>query len=105
LRNTIFGAARNHLGLGAASQHRVLRLAGDETNDVGHFPRRANFIGRPFTEAHIPHLARFDDIGEGPHSFFERRFGIVAMALIEIDIVGSQTIERSIELLEDLRAR
>ena len=46
-----------------------------------------------------------DDLAERLHRLLERRRLVVAVALVEIDVVGLQAEQRGIDLLQDLRPR
>ena len=45
------------------------------------------------------------DFGQRLHGLFERGVLVVAMALIEVDIVGPKALKRGVDLLMDLSAR
>jgi hypothetical protein len=95
-----------HDGLfGPTPQHRVFRLAGDETFRPGDGEGISDTLRRPFTEAEVAYLALAHCIGECLHGFFQRRIDVVAMALVKIDVINSQTLEGSIELSAYLRPR
>ena len=49
-------------------------------------------------------LAGADDLAQGLHGLFERRVGIVAVALVEVDVVGPQARQRGVDLLVHLGA-
>ena len=61
--------------------------------------------GRPFAEADIARLALAHDVAQRLHRLLQRRLGVVAVALIEIDMIDTQALQRRVDLLEDLRAR
>src|SRR5207253_9056851 len=46
-----------------------------------------------------------DDLGQRLHRLLERRVEVIAVALVEVDVVGAQARERGVQLLEDLLAR
>src|SRR5207237_649524 len=60
---------------------------------------------RPFAEAEIARLAGAYDLGQRLHRLLERRRHVVAVALVEIDVVGAQPRERIVDLLVHLLAR
>ena len=105
LRDAVALAQRDHLGLGPAPQHRVLRLAGDELRHAGHVERRLDPVRRPLAEADVARLAGLDDLGQRLHRLLERRVVVVAVALVEVDVVGLQPLQRGVDLLVDLLAR
>jgi len=88
-----------------AREDRVLRLARDETLDTGYLLRRADLLGCPLAEPEVTGLALADDLGERVHGFLERRLEVVPMALVEIDVVGAEPLERGVDLLANLRHR
>src|SRR5207253_2979725 len=82
------------LALGLAPQQRIMRLARHEAGDALHRDGGADLVGRPFREADMAHLALRDHLRQRLHGLFERRVWIVAVALIEIDMVGPQALQR-----------
>ncbi len=105
LRDAVLGAEWNDVALRAAPEHRVLRLAGDELLDVRKCERLGDLVHRPLAEADVAGLALPHDLGERFHRLLERRVPVVAMALVQVDVVGAQACERRVHLLDDLRAR
>ncbi len=93
------------VALRLAPEDRVLRLAGDELFHVWKVECRLDPVRRPLTEAEGAHLALADDLGQRLHCLLERRVEVVAMALVDVDVVGAEAEKREIELLEDLPAR
>ena len=67
--------------------------------------RRLDLRRRPLAEADVARLALPYDLGQRLHRLVERRLEVVAVALIEVDVVGAQARERCVDLLEDLFAR
>jgi hypothetical protein len=66
---------------------------GNEFLHAGNGERRLYLLRRPFAEADIARLARAHDIAQRLHRFFERRLCVVAMALIEIDMIDAQALQ------------
>jgi hypothetical protein len=64
----------------------------------------AALIGGPLAESEVARLALPHDLRERLHRLLERRLLVVAVALVEVDVIGAQPGERGIDLLEDLRA-
>ncbi len=56
-------------------------------------------------DAPVPELSLVDQLFVGPDGLVEGRFGIEAMALMEIDVVRAKTPERSLDALDDVLAR
>jgi len=104
LADTEFGAARENLFLWGGPEQRILRLTRHETHDARHFCCRLDPVERPFAEAHIARLALTDGFGQSLHRFLEGSFLVEAVALIEIDVVRSKPLQRSVELLDILGA-
>ena len=78
-----------------------------ETNfsTFGQLERLLDLVGRPLAEAEVARLALPHDLGERLHRLLERRVPVVAVALVEVDVVRAQPRERDVDLLEDLLAR
>ena len=57
--------------------------------------------GRP----DITHFARFDEIVQGFHGLLDGCLVVPAVDLIQIDVVDSQTLERSLDRRKDVLAR
>src|SRR4051812_37254547 len=106
LRDPVLRAEREDLALGLPPEHRVLRLARDELlRRRREVERRPDLLRLPFGEAEVARLALPHHLGEGVHRLLERRLLVVAVALVEVDVVGAQPCERRVDLLEDLLAR
>ena len=89
LRDAVGRRDRDHPGLGTAPQQGILRLAGDELLDARNGEGRLDLVRRPFGEADPAHLAGADDLAQRLHGLFQRRLRVVAVALVEVDIVGA----------------
>ena len=50
-------------------------------------------------------MPRLHDLGQRLHRLLERRVPVVAVALVEVDVVGAQPRERRVDLLQHLLAR
>ena len=61
-----------------------------------------DLLGRPLAEADVAGLARVDDLGERLHRLLDRRLDVEAVALVEVDVVGLQALQRRVDLLVDL---
>jgi hypothetical protein len=105
LRDTRGGAERKDLSFRIAPQQRVIRLARNESLDVRQRSRRFDLRGRPFGEPDVAHLAAADRARERLHRFGEWRTPVVSVALIQVDHVDAQSLQRCVELLLDLFAR
>ena len=97
-------AEGDQLGLGGAPDHVVLRLGGDELLRAGHLERGLDLLDGPLAEADLAGLAGLADLGERLHRLLDRGLGIGAVALVEVDVVGLQPLERGVDLLVDLLA-
>ena len=64
----------------------------------------ADLVGCPFAHADVEGLALTDDIGEGLHRLLERRRVVVPVALVEVDIVGTEATQRAVDRLVDVFA-
>ena len=104
LANAEFGAARKNLIFRIRPKQGILRLTRHKPDDAGHFYRRFYLVERPFAEAHIARLALTNCLGQSRHRFLKWSFLVKAVALIEIDIVRPKPLQRSVELLDNLRA-
>ena len=61
-----------------------------------------DLLDGPFAEADVAGLAGPDDLAERRDRLLQRRLGVEAVTLVEVDVVGLQTGERGIDLLVDL---
>src|ERR1700685_4670586 len=95
----------NDLLLGLAPEHRVLRLTRDEALCACYGKRALNLPWSPLAESDVAGFALAHDVAQCVHRFGYRRCGVVTMALIKIDVVHAQALQRRIDLLENLRAR
>src|SRR5215213_3278270 len=97
----------NDLALDHSPQHRVLRLVRDqlEPQFLGQCRAVTKLVGGPFTDADVEDLAPPYEITERLHRLFERRGVVVAMRLIEIDVIGLQPAQRAVDRLQDVLAR
>ena len=65
---------------------------------------RADLVGGPLADADVERLALADDVGERLHRLLERRLGVVAVRLVEVDVVGLQPLQRAVDRLHDVLA-
>ena len=72
---------------------------------AGDRERAFDLLRRPFAEADVARLALAHHVAQRLHGLLDRRAAVVAMALIEIDMVDAQALQRAVDLLGDLRAR
>lgn len=61
----------------------------------------ADLFHGPFRDTDVVAFARTDDVGEGAHGFFQRRLVVVAMGLVDIDVVHLQAPERAVDGFHD----
>src|SRR5271169_5710556 len=105
LRDAAGGAQGYERLFRAAVQQRILRLARNKFFNPGQRQCGAYPVDRPFRKADVANLAGAHRLAQRLHGFFERGVRIVAVALVKIEIVDLQPLQRSLELLEDLGAR
>src|SRR5665811_1345935 len=63
---------------------------------------RPQLLRGPFTDADVESLPLAYDVRERLHGFFKRRFEIVAVRLVEVDVVGSQSGQGTVDGLKDV---
>ncbi len=97
---------RHDLLLDHPPQHVVLRLVGDEGD-----PQLArqcvpapDLVRRPLRDADVVRLAGAHDVRERLHRLLERGVVVVAVRLVEIDVVGAQPRQRGVDRLHDVLA-
>jgi hypothetical protein len=95
LRNPMRAAERDHFRLRFAVEHRVLRLAGNEILNVRHCGGLRDLVRRPLAEPDVAGLAGMHDLGRRRHGFRQRRFEVVTMTLITIDIFNFQPRQKA----------
>ena len=61
-----------------------------------------DLLGRPLRHPDVVHLALPHQIVEGAQRLFERGGVVVAMGLKQIDVVGLETLERTIDRFDDV---
>jgi hypothetical protein len=100
-------AGRDDLRLDDPVQRGVLRLVGDERDPelVGQDPRLADLLGPPLRDPDVERLAGADDVGERLHRLLERRLVVVAVGLVEVDVVQAEAPQRGVDALPDVLAR
>ena len=95
-------------GISSASGARQIMLycGWEETNFFvfGTSSARLDLLDGPLGEADLARLARLADLGERLHRLLDRRVGVGAVALVEVDVVGLQALQRFVDLLVDLLA-
>ena len=92
-------AQREHLGLDHPPQQRVLRLARDdavEAHVVGNLQGIGDLLGGPLGDADVVDLALPDQVVKGPQRLFERRLVVVAVGLVEVDVVRAEPAQRGV---------
>src|ERR1019366_8238790 len=58
----------------------------------------------PLADANVESLSLAHDVGERLHGFFQRSFEVVAVRLVEVDVVGSETGQGTVNRLKDVFA-
>src|SRR5262249_49122116 len=87
------GAERHHFLLRASPEQRILRLARDEALAAGDGEGALDLVRRPFAEADVAGLALAHDVAQRLHGLLDPRRRIVAMALVEVDMVDAQAFQ------------
>ncbi len=64
---------------------------------VGGVEHRRELPREHARRADVARLARSDDVVERFDRFLDRRAGIKAMNLVEVDVVGAEPLERSVD--------
>ena len=107
LAEALLLAQRQHLGLDDPPEHAVLRLVGDDPVEA-HLPgdpqRGRDLLGPPLRDAHVQHLALADQVVEGAQGLLQRRLVVVAVGLVQVDVVGPQPAQRAVRGLHDVLA-
>ena len=94
----------NHLALFFAIKQVVMILHGNETGPAVKVGQIEGFGELPRVHgrgADITHLAGFHHVVQRLQSFFDRRFIVPAVNLVEIHIVGLQAAEALVEFIKD----
>ena len=66
-------------------------------------PARQLLLG-PLAHTDVESLALTHDVGEGLHGLFERRLVVEPVRLVEVDVVGLQPRQRTVDRFEDVLA-
>ena len=106
--NSMARASRKDLALRLPPQHRVLRLAGRKRRQAAcarNHGGRIDLLRRPLAEADGPCLACLHSPVKRSHRLLERRLLVEAVALVKIDRIHAQPLQRPFQLLLDLRRR
>ena len=64
----------------------------------------ADLVGGPLADADVERLALAYDVREGLHRLLERSLDVVAVGLVEVDVVGLQPLQRPVDRLHDVLA-
>ena len=65
---------------------------------------RADLLGPPLRDADVERLAGVHDVGERLHRLLQRRLVVVAVRLVEVDVVGAEPAQRAVDRLQDVLA-
>src|SRR5450830_1324816 len=97
---------RYHVGLDDAPEHRVLRLVGDQLDAelAGERVARPQLLGRPLADTDVESLSLADHVGECLHGLFQGSLDVVAVRLIEVDVVRPEPGQGTVDRLEDVLA-
>ena len=66
--------------------------------------RGRDLLGPPFGDAHVEHLALADQVVEGAQGLLQRGLVVVAVRLVQVDVVGLQPAQRAVRGLHDVLA-
>jgi hypothetical protein len=72
---------------------------------VGQGAGLADLLGPPLGDPDVQRLAGADHVGERLHRLLERRLVVVAVGLVEVDVVQAQAPQRRVDALADVLAR
>ncbi len=84
---------RQDLGLDVARPQRVLRL---HRRDRVHSVRAADRLGARLGEAEVAHLAGRHELGHRAHRLLDRRVGVDAVLVVEVDVIDAEAPERAL---------
>ncbi len=71
---------------------------------TGQLGTGADLLGRPLADADVVRLARVDDVGECAHRLLERGGHVEPVGLVEVDVVGLESLQRAVDGLHDVLA-
>src|SRR5205085_12423540 len=97
---------RNELGLDVTLQQRVLVLGRDERRPatrVCEAVGSAHLGGGEVRRADVTHLACFDELFERAEGLLDRRDAVGTVVLVEVDVVGAESLERAVDRAPDVR--
>src|SRR5208337_2748721 len=99
---------RNNFAFEVAARDRIVGLQGVETGEIlelGDAQRFGNPPGLPVGAADVADFALSDEAIEGAKSLFQRGNGVVAVDLVEVDIVGLEAAKAGFDGVHDVSAR
>ena len=81
-----------------------MRLVGNQVDPEvpGELVAGPQLLSRPFTDTDVESLPLAYDARERLHGFFQRRFEIVAVRLVEVDVVGLESGQGTVDGLKDV---
>jgi hypothetical protein len=101
-------AQRHDLALDVAAGDRVVHLGRDEARAAGLVAERQRLHGLPrgeVAEAHVAGLAGAHHVVEGAQRLLQRRDGIHAVDLVQVDVIGAQAAQAPVDAVHDVLAR
>ena len=107
LADPLAGAQRQHLGLDAPAQDRVLGLVGHQPVQpqvVGQGEGVADLAGGPLAHPDVVDLALADQVVQGPQGLLQRGLVVEAVALVQVEVVGAQPAQAGVAGLHDVLA-
>src|SRR5215210_1778218 len=94
--------------LDTALDHIVLRLVGDDPVQVhltGDPHGVGDLVGRPLRDAYVQYLPLTHQVVERPEGLLKRGVLVVAVALVEVDVIDAEPLQRRVALLGYVLAR
>jgi hypothetical protein len=108
LGDAVLARGGDHVLLGLPVQEGVLGLRGDDLHEsllARELDGAADLLAVPVRDADVARLARIDDLGEGAERLLHRDVVVVAVCLVQVDLLELQPRERGVDLLQDLLPR
>jgi hypothetical protein len=105
--DAVLGAERQHLPLDLAEQQVVPGLHGVEAGKPQRLraaDRPDQLVGQEVGTSDVPDLARAHEVVERGQRLVDRRVLVVAVQLVQVDVVGPETAQRRLDRGQDVLA-